>query len=197
MSGYSDGFTLVELIIAMTLLSFMLAIVSIGYLQIGKIYQSGVYSRRTQQTARSVMEDITREVRSATSIDIASNNRLCLKSVAGAVDYWRDNSDSLTKHTYTGSCGGSVPSGANTTVLVSTGANNLGLRATEFKNTALRVANNTLTSGVQVTLQIATQATDLLDTSSGKAVCKPGAGSQYCATTELTNSVSLRGVNND
>src|SRR3989344_4757236 len=56
------GFTLIELIMAMALFTFMMAIFSLGFIQIMKIYQSGVSSRRTQTAARLTMEDISREV---------------------------------------------------------------------------------------------------------------------------------------
>src|SRR5579859_2625197 len=78
-SSKCSGFTLVELIVAMAFFSFMMAIISIGFIQITHIYQAGVSSRRTQEAGRSIMEDIAREVRSASAIDSSSGiGVLCL-----------------------------------------------------------------------------------------------------------------------
>src|SRR5688500_10704829 len=86
----SSGFTLVELIVALAFFSFMLLIVSAGFLQIGRIYQSGVSLRRTQQAARSVTTEIAREVRGASSISSVSGvDRLCLERGSNVVDFVR------------------------------------------------------------------------------------------------------------
>lgn len=199
-SGGSRGFTLVELLLAMALFSFMLAILSLGFLQIGKIYQSGVASRSTQQTARAVMEDVAREVRGATAIlvpvDSSTDNELCLQANSQVIRYQRGSDDSLTKAIYNGDCTGTIPNGAVKFNLVDPSSNNNhGLRAQSFVTKPIKDAANA-NGSVEVSLVVSTsQENDLVDANGG---CKAGVtGSQFCSSTSLTNTVSIRGVNND
>lgn len=199
-SSLTHGFTLVELLLAMALFSFMLSILSLGFLQIGRIYQSGVASRSTQQTSRAIMEDISREVRGASTIlvpvDSSTDNELCLQTNSQIVRYQRTTDDSLVKAVYSGDCSGNIPAGATKTVLVDpTSANNRGLRAQRFVTKPIKDAANANAS-VEINLIVSTsQENDLLNANGS---CKEGVtGSQFCSSTSLTNTVSIRGVNND
>lgn len=57
------GYTLVELILAMAIFSFVAVIMSVGLIRLYKIYQSGVQIRNTQQAARFIAEKVSRDVR--------------------------------------------------------------------------------------------------------------------------------------
>lgn len=52
------GFTIVELIIASTVFSMVLVVVSSGIIQISRQYYKGITTSRTQETARSVAEEM-------------------------------------------------------------------------------------------------------------------------------------------
>lgn len=54
------GFTILELIIATTVFSVMLLLVSAGIIQIGKTYYKGITTSRTQETARAIIDDLFR-----------------------------------------------------------------------------------------------------------------------------------------
>jgi len=54
------GFTVVELMIATTVFSFVLLVASSGVIAIGKIYYKGITSAKTQETTRTIMEEIAR-----------------------------------------------------------------------------------------------------------------------------------------
>lgn len=56
------GFTIIELMIATTVLSVLLLLASFGILRIGQIYYKGVLTTRTQDVARTAVEDISRTV---------------------------------------------------------------------------------------------------------------------------------------
>jgi len=187
------GFTLVELTLAMAIFSFMLALISVGVLQIGRIYQSGVYSRRTQETARNIMEDIAREVRSSTNIEVASANRLCMSNSSQVIEYTRDDSDFLRKTLATGSCSGLA--NAQTTNLIDPTAASGALRAQRFDASGINNQSGAIGS-VEVSMIITTAAEDLLNTD--QTACETArTGSHFCSSTSLVNTVSLRGVNND
>lgn len=64
------GFTFVELVIAMALFAFVLVIISATIIQLYRIYQSTVGIRNTQQAARLVAEELTRQSRGAAAVDV-------------------------------------------------------------------------------------------------------------------------------
>jgi prepilin-type N-terminal cleavage/methylation domain-containing protein len=57
------GFTFVELVIAMALSSFLMIVLTSGIIQLYRIYQSGQGIRATQQNARFVAEELSRDIR--------------------------------------------------------------------------------------------------------------------------------------
>lgn len=58
----AKGFTIVELIIAMSIFSLVLLLITTGILTIGKRYYKGITTSRTQDATRSVVDDITRSL---------------------------------------------------------------------------------------------------------------------------------------
>jgi prepilin-type N-terminal cleavage/methylation domain-containing protein len=56
------GFTVLELIIATTVFSVMLLLTTTGMIQIGRVYYKGLITSKTQETARSISEEIVRTV---------------------------------------------------------------------------------------------------------------------------------------
>jgi prepilin-type N-terminal cleavage/methylation domain-containing protein len=61
----NKGFTLVELMIASVVFSLVLLVLTAGIIEIGRVYYKGVVSARTQETVRSVIDDIGRAVQFA------------------------------------------------------------------------------------------------------------------------------------
>ncbi len=57
-----NGFTIVELMIAISVLSVILLMVSVGIIQISKNYYKNIIYASTQQTARAIMEDVSQSV---------------------------------------------------------------------------------------------------------------------------------------
>lgn len=77
------GFTIVELMIATVVFSFVLIVASSGAIAIGRSYYKGVTSTKTQETARSIMEELTRSVQFSgrsmqTGSDGMGNNAICI-----------------------------------------------------------------------------------------------------------------------
>lgn len=56
------GFTIIELMIASALFAVILLVVSIGLLQIGRVYYKGVTSAYTQEVTRNIIEDISEAI---------------------------------------------------------------------------------------------------------------------------------------
>lgn len=65
----SQGFTFVELLLAMALFSFMFLIVGTGVIGIMRIYDAASGVRSTQQSARDLAEEITRYSRDAVAVE--------------------------------------------------------------------------------------------------------------------------------
>jgi prepilin-type N-terminal cleavage/methylation domain-containing protein len=66
------GFTLVELLLAMAIFSFMLVIMSAGVIRLIHFYQATIDVRATQQAAREVSDDLTEAARQSSLITVAS-----------------------------------------------------------------------------------------------------------------------------
>src|SRR3990172_9120101 len=56
------GFTIVELMIATTIFSVILLIVTFGMLQIGRTYYKGITLTKTQNAARSIIDTISQDI---------------------------------------------------------------------------------------------------------------------------------------
>ncbi len=56
------GFTLVELMIATTVFSVILLLCTFGLISVGRSYYKGVTVARTQEVARTIMDDITQAI---------------------------------------------------------------------------------------------------------------------------------------
>lgn len=61
-STQQSGFTLVELLIATTVFSVILIAATASLIQIGRMYNKGVISSRTQQAARNVTDELTQSI---------------------------------------------------------------------------------------------------------------------------------------
>lgn len=61
-SGAQRGFTIIELLIAVTVFSMVLILITTGVLRFTRQYYKGVIEGQTQDVARSIIDDITRSV---------------------------------------------------------------------------------------------------------------------------------------
>lgn len=70
------GFTIVELMIAITVLSTVLLIVTIGITRIGQTYYRGIAQTNTQQAARSILDDVSQSIQFSgfTSVNVDSSS---------------------------------------------------------------------------------------------------------------------------
>lgn len=58
----SSGFTIVELLIATTVFSVILLLCTAGLIQVGRMYYKGITTSQTQEAARSIMDEISRNI---------------------------------------------------------------------------------------------------------------------------------------
>jgi prepilin-type N-terminal cleavage/methylation domain-containing protein len=58
-----SGFTIIELLVATTIFSIVLMVILASFLQIGRMYYKGISVNNTQEAARSIIENLTNDIR--------------------------------------------------------------------------------------------------------------------------------------
>jgi type II secretory pathway pseudopilin PulG len=87
-----QGFTIIELMLAMTFIAFLLLAIALTIIQIGAIYNKGTTFKEINQTSRDLNDDLDRTINAAGSVTLATDyvqtpnaanpvgGRLCLGS---------------------------------------------------------------------------------------------------------------------
>lgn len=89
MKRREQGFTMIELIVAMAVFSFILLIIVVGFLNVVSLRNQALASDMAQDNARTAMNELVRAVRDAADVTIPSypvtttSNTLCLTKVDG------------------------------------------------------------------------------------------------------------------
>jgi prepilin-type N-terminal cleavage/methylation domain-containing protein len=85
--GDEAGFTMIELMVAMAVFSFMLLIIVVGFINVVRIHNQALASNIAQDNARGAMDELVRAVRDSTGVVTplpgASSNTLCLADASG------------------------------------------------------------------------------------------------------------------
>jgi len=185
-----QGFTLIELLMAMAVFSFMLIIVATGFVQVVRVYQSGIASRTTQQNARLIMDDIVKLIRTSEAAVVVDDSvfysHVCLTRNGQLLEYGIDASGNLRQGVITDdTC--PLPVFDSSWRVV----NDPAVQVTNFRLDTTPPNNNGLGT-VFVTLTLAS-LNNLGNLNATKDACLPGVGSQFCAVTTLSSTASLRG----
>jgi prepilin-type N-terminal cleavage/methylation domain-containing protein len=98
MSSHGEsGFTMIELLVAMTVFSFMLLIIAIGVINVVRLHNQAVASNLVQDSASAAMQGLVQAVRDSKGVtSIIANpdnplwgNLMCVQSNGGAEQaYW-------------------------------------------------------------------------------------------------------------
>lgn len=214
------AFTIIELMIASMVFSVILLLVTTGVIRIGNSYYSGALRSRTQDTARNIIDEISRGIQfsgvnirntenlpSSPAYSLAINGSIygfCVNNVSYA--YIMDKK--LTKNTspgpdevqygllsYDNNCSlSSDPADITNTATVAGLIAKKELLGLGMRVTDLEVRSTGSNNMYEITVGIASGADDLFN-ETGTAInktCKSGAGSQYCAVSKLTTTVQKR-----
>ncbi len=179
-----NGFTLVELILALAVFSFALTIVVSGFLLTARQYEQSVAVSKAQQNARFGMEEISRELRRVTDISNVRlapvsppYKKLCIIKGGGTISY-QLNTKVLTR--YDGGDGASsCYSGTASTAITNT----------DVKVQVLEFSKDTTTNTVNIKLKTATVGSTL----DANFDCVPDGNSSFCATAPLETAIEIRG----
>ena len=91
----NDGFTLIELMLSLTFISFILLFMVAAILQLTRLYVKGSAIRQINQTGRQIVEDIAASVRTGTEPRPAvGHNRLCVGNTTYA---WNAEGETINR----------------------------------------------------------------------------------------------------
>ncbi len=82
----SRGFTLVELLVAMTVFSFMLLIITVGFINIVHIHNQAVAANNAEDNGRTALDEVVRAIRNSSGMSSIANGpnvTLCLEKPDG------------------------------------------------------------------------------------------------------------------
>ena len=188
-----SGFTIIEILLAMAIFSFVMITIITAFTQIIRSYRKGVVSQRTQESTREIVDLISKEARNSSDVEVKTagggaslvrllcfNNTVFEYRKAGKTLKQRSSEDCVSS-----TAGESVVSDE--------------LDVLDFVADDKSSVNGTKL-GFNLTIAVGTDngtgGAGLLD-STGK-VCDPSkAGSQFCSTSSLTTSIGLRGEKAD
>lgn len=199
-----SGFTILELMLAMTVFSLVLVAAAAGLIQVGRMYYKSVITTRTQDTNRAVIDEITRSVQFSGSIpnivedaDTGDIMAFCV----GNVRYTPNPDpnavvgDGSTIGLFKDEVGSSsCPAESDLSSLA--GSDGTELLGEHMRLTRFEVDSIPDTDQYRVTVWIAYGDEDDLfhiDEDTNRYTCQSGAiGSEFCAISELSSVVSRR-----
>lgn len=185
----SRGFTLVELLIAASVFSVLLIVITFAIVQISRSYSKGIVASRTQESARAVIDEVSKAVQFGAGDvvrDTASATKMyCIggKSFSFELDKMVD--ESISQHALmleeVPDCTGAIPDMSSGRELL---ANRM--RLTKFEISTPPADSNLY----EITVGVVSGEDDIVD----GGTCDPNvtAGTQFCAVSELTTQVQKR-----
>jgi prepilin-type N-terminal cleavage/methylation domain-containing protein len=205
-----SGYTLIELVLAIAVFSFMLLIIVNGYLNVFRIYQNGLASRDTQQNGRIGMEELVRAVREAKDIRGVATagdfDYVCLELPNGYIRklmvFIPGGDTYQAMYVVTAppgpglsitNCGGLNPTSAGAVAQKLTSNN---VEVVEFKPVVVNTVAPSGNQSVQLVVKVATH------NPSGSIVggvgathksCDAVSGSQFCSISVYQSSATVRG----
>lgn len=203
------GFTIIELLIATLVFSMVLLLIAVGVLQFNHAYYNGITQTETQNTARSILEEISQDIQfSGTQITSPISNGgtdpeqgFCIGSDrysyrpgwelvnSGPIVAKHQTLHALVKDS-PGICSGM--SAQDFTKPLAGGSQ-------ELLSQYMRISKISVTSAggseglYNVEVRVVYGDDDLLtNPTTAAAACKVGSGSQFCAVSDLSTVVQQR-----
>lgn len=181
------GFTIVEFMIATAVFSMILLIITVGVLSFSKSYIHGVNQSKTQQTLRSVANELQQAIQFSSTC--SGTGGTC--SQTGSSSTWQslcfDNVEySYELNTYDGLIRSSVQAGC--APVTSAGSADTDMLGTKMRLSQFMITQN----GSSFTLSIHLIYGDkdlehgyVAGSNPGDGTCAVGSGSQFCAAAQL------------
>ena len=196
------GFTIAELMIATAVFAVVLLIVSFGILQISRTYYKGITSNKTQEAARSIIDDISRSIQFGGGTPPAVQTQGTISYFCVATTRYSyivgtqvvDSAPAVSAHQgYHGivrdtasNCSANLPNLA---------VQNLAAGATELLSVNMRLAafqlNNLGNNLFNIQVKVISGDDDVLDATRSKC-SSVRAGTQFCSVSDLNTVVQKR-----
>lgn len=201
-----QGFTLVELIMAMALMGWLLILMTSGFIQVVRGYENSRSIRETQQVTRLALETVVSEVRNAKFAQINHANELCLTEdnlpspnpVSGILFEQVGYPEHIVKYNITvppnGSCATSNRVSAGQAITPS--SPNQSIRVLTFQNSIIQPGVSGGTQSVQTLIRTTAVTDNELNLSGPAPICNPNpaVSTGFCNITEFHTSASLRSI---
>lgn len=192
----NKGFTIIELLIATVVFSVVLLVITSAVVQFGRLYYKGVIQSRTQETARSVMQEVTQ------SVQFSKDSPVHSPATGDGVLCIGDKRYTYRLGKQLGAAAPSIPHVLVSDVNASCGSGYSGMATADLSGGAREMLGErmqlvkleVMAAGPglwQITVHVAYgEDGDLLPDKSG---CQPVIfGGQFCAVSVLTTTVSQR-----
>ncbi len=183
-----EGFTLVELLMAMAFFSFILLFITTGFLIVGRAYNKGITVKLVQDEGRRVMEQLTRDMRTASSINTSDLECIAINET---IYYWSvpiDDTNSASPKFLLREDNKSCSSRTNNPAAS-------GVQNVLHERLGVQDMKITEMGGkfYKIELVLSTNETILIDLTNAIAKCDESvSGSQYCDVVDFTTIVSTR-----
>jgi type II secretory pathway pseudopilin PulG len=214
----ATGFTIVELMIATSVFSLVLLVVSAGVLSFSRSYYHGVVVNNTQNITRNAMNEVVQSIQFSSGVNpIMSGSTTIGYCIGGSRSYYFALNKQITSDSQNALVNGANCAGSNDT-LKNIGGSSLAVISSaglqqprELLGSNMRLAKFSITPDqglYRVELEVAYGDDDLLCipgandscvalTPTNFVVgddlrCKAGVGSQFCAVVHLTSAVATR-----
>lgn len=204
----SRGFTIVELMIALAVLSTILVISATVVINLGLLYTKGLNQSNTQNTARNLMNEIAAQLQQGGAVpqvftSSPPDGRFCLgsKRYSYKLNHKLDGSSDSDHVMWRDTMSNSATCDPLAALFVPNPTpNGTELMSANMRLTELNITDNSNgTYTVKVTIAYggnpADGADDLVQTSGGRTYCLSGAGRQFCAVSSLVQTVAKRDTN--
>lgn len=203
-----EGFTIVELLIATMVFSVVLLLCAAGLIRIGKAYNKGVISSRTQEAARNVIESVSQAIQlnsgyfsglrgpgpdgethaycfGARQFSFIKNKNV----VSGSSPSTSETRHALVSHP---ASSGGCPISASVATINTDAINGQELLSPRMQLADLSVDHQG-NGKYEVRVKVLYGEDDLfLNPNSVNATCNSGSGSEFCAVSELKTIVYKR-----
>lgn len=196
-----DGFTLVELLLALTFVSFILLFIVFAMLQVMGNYNKGLAIKEINQTSRTIVEEMSRVARFSSintiNTSATARGRICF----GSVSYvWNTKGSSTNKLSNNAAvtlsrvedAGGALCAAGNPPIPAAAATNLLTGPVWVQKLEVSKAATaNLITIKLVLSTSDDNQPTDIDDASN--PICSGNKAGNYCAVATFSTTVSTRG----
>jgi prepilin-type N-terminal cleavage/methylation domain-containing protein len=188
-----SGFTLIELIVAMAVFSFMLLIIVVGILNIIRFHDSAIASNVAQDNARTAMDEVVQAVRNSSQVnfDAATNpGQLCLSRSAGSLAFYYVSGGVLYRRD--NSCTNTSPTGASAITTGGTCSSGFGVCVRDFTATRRTSGSNVLKPEVDISITVGSSNGTTTGLGAATTCANNNAARQYCSVITLKSGAVPR-----